>query len=338
MSVDLQFYFVEEATGLKTKIGDALDLGSLFKGTETKTPIAIFNNGSEPAISPKVSIAEYFQVGKNYKDAVTWKTLSLDKNSGYTTSLQLPDIPPKSWMQGKDIYFEDFNLYSTSAGTRPDMNWTTWAGSPYVWEVYNGWLQHNIDTQQSRAMWGVLPQATNFELSMKITVRNGVYAGWILRDIGDYDTGYIVLVQGQAQYFGSNVQQSEGVIQVFKGKFSSGSSAWTLLYQSGSIGIRGTHDYFKVKLTGNRFDFWYQNEYDKNPLYSFIDNANSFTNASRPVICSHPSTGSVLIYFDDIRMEVPNDNGKIWIKDTINKDTKVYGRQQSVFRLEYGGE
>jgi hypothetical protein len=338
LSVDLELYLVEETSGIKTKIDSVLDLGSIFKGSEKKIPIAIYNNGDEPAINPKASIAEYFQDGKNFHEALTWKKVSMDKSSDFTIMVNLPTVQPKSWMQGKDVYMENFNGYSTTAGTRPDQNWTLWAGSQYVWEVYNGWLQHNIDTQHSRAMWNVLPKVKDFEYSMKVTVRDGVYAGLILRDIGDYDTGYIVLIQGQAQYFGSSIPQNHGVIQVWSGKFTSGASAWTLLYQSGSIGVRGTHDYFKVRLIGNRFDFWYQNEQSIEPLYSFVDGSNRYTNASKPIIASHPSTGSILIYFDDIKMEVPNNNGLVWIQDTINKDTKLFGRQYSVFKLEYGGE
>jgi hypothetical protein len=241
-------------------------------------------------------------------------------------------------MTGKDVYFEDFSQYSTAAGTKPDQNWILWGGNDYVWQVYSGYLLHNIDSQYSRAMWGVLPNVTDFEFSTKITIRDDVFGGYILRNIGDFDTGYIVLIQAQSQYFTSqSIPQNEGVIQVWKGKFSSGIDTWTLLYQSGTIGIRGTHDFFKVKLTGNKFDFWYQNEYSTNPLYSWVDNANTYTNASRPVLASHPGTGSILIYFDDIKMEVPTQNGIIWLDDYITPSTKVFGEQYSTFKVDFGG-
>jgi len=133
--IDLQFYVIEEASGLKTRIDSNLNLGSIFKGTEKKVPIAIFNAGDETAITPQVSIEEYFQTGKNYLEAKQWKNLSLSKSSDFTTLLQVPDIPANSWMPGKDIYFEDFSQYSTAAGTKPDQNWIVWGGNEYVWEV-----------------------------------------------------------------------------------------------------------------------------------------------------------------------------------------------------------
>lgn len=335
--VNLEFYAVEPSTGIKTKIENTYDMGSLFKGTQKKIPIAIFNSGDETAIAPRVVISEYFQAGKDYSECVRWKKVSLNENVGYATSVQLPDILPNSWMQGKDLYIEDFTSYPNAAGTKPDQNWMLWAGNEYVWEIYSGYLQHNVDSQLSRALWGALPSAKNFEFSMKITVRNGVFAGVILRDIGDYDTGYIVLVQGQSQYFTDGMSAGEGVIQVWSGKFSLGVANWDLLYQSPSIGIRGTHDYFKVKLNDNRFDFWYGNEHSDEPLYSFIDEARTYNGSAKPVICSHPGSGSILIYFDDIRMEVPNVNGLVWIDNSVNLDTKVFGVQYSIFDVRYGG-
>ena len=110
-----------------------------------------------------------------------------------------------------------------------------------------------------RAMWTVLPNAKNFIYSMKITVRDGTYAGVLLRNEGDSDTGYIVLVQGMPDKLGDGVATNEGVIQIYDGKFTEGIDSWNLLYTSPNIGIRGTHDYFKVKMTDNRFDFWYNN-------------------------------------------------------------------------------
>lgn len=338
MAVSLEFYRVEESSGVKTLIGDTMDIGSLFKGADHYIPIAVFNSGDEPAISPKVSVVEFFQDGRDYNEAMQWKSLSLDRHANFLKTINLPDIQPESWMQGKEIYFEDFSSYSTAAGTRPDQSWMLWAGNEFVWEVYNGWLQHNVDTQHSRAMWGVLPDVTDFEFSTKITVRNGIYAGYLLRDIGDYDTGYIVLVQGQAQYYDVGTPQNEGVIQVWKGKFSLGIGSWQMLYQSGTIGVRGTHDFFKVKLHGNRFDFWYNNEYSVNPIYTFIDEENTYTGASKPILVSHPGSGSILVYYDDIRLERPTNDGRIWIRNNINKDTPLFGTQLSILRVDYGGE
>jgi hypothetical protein len=338
LGVELQYYVVDEASGLKTKIENALDLGNLFKGSEKKIPIAIYNAGDETAVTPSVSIAEYIQQGKNYKDAVTWKSLSFDKNSGFTTKLSLPDIEPNSWMAGKEIYMEDFSGYTTATGQRPDQAWTLWQGNEYVWQVYSGYLMHNTDTMPSRALWTVLPDSVNYTLSCKITVRNGVFAGFIVRDQGDYDTGYIVLVQGQPQYLSPyNIPLNEGVIQVWKGKFTQGLANCTLLYQTGSIGVRGTHDYFKMVLNGNKFYFYYGNEYATVPNYSWADEQNTYMGASRPVLACHAGTGSILIYYDDIRMEVPTNEGRVWIKNTVNNTTSVFGVQQSIFKMEFGG-
>jgi hypothetical protein len=338
LGVELQYYAVDSSSGLKTKIENALDFGNIFKGGEVKKSIAIYNAGDETAVTPSVSIAEFVQTGKNYKEALTWKTLSFDENSGYSTKLSLPDIKPKSWMTGKDIYMEDFSGYTTATGQRPDQAWTLWQGNEYVWQVYSGYLMHNTDTMPSRALWTVLPEALNCTISCKITVRNGVFAGFILRDAGDYDTGYIVLVQGLPQYLTpSNVPLNEGVIQVWQGKFSQGIDAWTLLYQSGSVGVRGTHDYFKIVLDDNKFLFYYGNESATIPNYSWVDENRTYMNASKPVLACHAGTGSILIYYDDIRMEVPTAEGRIWIKDTVNSETTVFGEQQTVFKVDFGG-
>jgi hypothetical protein len=70
--VDLQFYYIDEASGQKIKIDNNLNLGSLFKGTESKIPIAIYNNGDEAAISPQAKIFEFFQSGKDFSESVEW--------------------------------------------------------------------------------------------------------------------------------------------------------------------------------------------------------------------------------------------------------------------------
>jgi len=335
--VNLQFYAIEPSTGLIEEITDQYNFGSLFKGTNKKVSIAIFNSGDEPAISPRAYVSEFFQTGKDFKECLRWKKLSLSENAGFATSVVLPDIQPNSWMQGKDIYFEDFSSYPNAAGTKPDQNWMLFQGNEYVWEIYSGYLMHNVDSQHSRSVWGALPAASNLEFSTRITVRNGVYAGYILRDTGDYDTGYIVLVQGQASYFTEGMSQGDGVIQVWRGKFSQGPTYWTLLYQSPSIGVRGTHDYFKVKLYGNKFDFWYQNEYSETPLFSFADGMSYYTGASKPVLASHPGSGSILVYYDDITMTVPTETGVLWIENNVDLNTALFGAQYSVLRVEFGG-
>lgn len=332
--VDLEYYSIDEASGLKTKLNNAMSFGNIFKGTRKLVPITIFNNGDTTAVSPSVSIQEY-PIG-NYTECYKWKKISFSKTDGYVTNLKLPDIQPKSWLKGKDVVMEDFNNYPVIAGTKPDQTWLLWAGTNFAWEVYNGWLQHNIDTVDGRALWTSLYSAKDFEFSMRVTVRDGVYAGVILRDEGDSNTGYIVLVQAIQSQLG-DVARAEGVIQVFSGKFTEGMSTWKQLYKSPSIGVRGTHDYFKVKLSGNRFDFWYKNEDSDSPLYSFIDEANTHTRASKPVICCHAGFGSVLTYFDDVKMEVENNNGIIWIENTVDSKTPVFGAQYSSLNVEYGG-
>lgn len=332
--VDLEYYQIDEASGLKTKLNNAMSFGNMFKGTRQLIPITVYNNGDTPAVSPTVSIAEY--PGGNNAESYKWKKISFSKTDGFTTSLKLPDIEPKSWLKGKDVVMEDFNNYPVIAGTKPDQTWLLWEGTNFGWEVYNGWLQHNVDTIDGRALWTSLYTAKDFEFSMRVTVRDNVYAGCILRDEGDSNTGYIVLVQGMQSQLG-DIAKTEGVIQVFSGKFTEGMGAWKQLYKSPSIGIRGTHDYFKVRLKGNRFDFWYKNEDSDTPLYSFIDENETHTRASKPVIVCHAGFGSVLTYFDDVKMEVENDDGVIWIENSVDGKTSLFGAQYSLLNMEYGG-
>lgn len=197
-------------------------------------------------------------------------------------------------------------------------------------------MQHNVDTQDGRALWTTLSTAKDFEFSMKVTVRDNVYSGVILRDEGDSNTGYIVLVQAIQSHLG-NIAKNEGVIEVYSGKFTNGINTWKLLYKSPSIGVRGTHDFFKVKLKGNRFDFWYKNEESDQPLYSFIDEEYTYLKASKPVIVCHAGFGSVLTYFDDIKMEVENENGVIWIENTVDAKTPLFSSQYSILDMKFGG-
>jgi hypothetical protein len=62
-----------------------------------------------------------------------------------------------------------------------------------------------------------------------------------------------------------------------------------------------------------------------------------YNNAAKPVLASHPGSGSILVYFDDIKMEVPTTTGLIWIDNTVNLNTPVFGVQYSIVKVEYGG-
>lgn len=338
MSVKLEFYEYEESSGLKTKIENAYSFGNLFKGAQVKVPIAIFNKGDTEAVDPVASVKEYTLGEGDFSECYKWKRISLSKTAGFATEVKLPTIKPNTWMTGKDIFVEDFSKYPPDSGAKPDQDWLLWtSGNDSIWEIYSGYLQHNTDSIGGRACWTTLPIASDFEFSCKITVRDGVYAGCILRDIGDYNTGYIVLVQGIDTYFPKGMSVGEGVIQVFKGKFTDGIDKWNLLYQSGTIGIRSTHDAFKIRLVGNRFDFWYKDIDASKPLYSFIDESNAFTGKSKPILCTHAGNGSTLIYFDDIRMETENEFGLLWIQNTVDSKTPLFGSQYSILDINYGG-
>ena len=201
----------------------------------------------------------------------------------------------------------------------------------------NGWLQHNVDSTDGRALWTELITAKDYDFYISMTVRDGVYAGVLLRDEGDSNTGYIVLIQAMAGYLG-DVQENEGVIQVFDGKFTDGIESWELLYTSPSIGIRGTHDPWRIRLKGNRMDFWYGDTSLENPRWSFVDQEYRHSKASRPVILCHAGFGSILTYFDDIRQEVANEDGIIWVQNTVDAKTPVFSTQRTLLSVEYGGE
>lgn len=334
MAVKLEYYQIDPASKNKTKITSALSFGNMFKGTNKKIPITIFNAGDTEAVSPVISIKEY--PDGNSQEPYKWKKVSFDEHKNYTTSLSLPNIKPGDWLEGETVQFEDFNNYPVVAGTKPDQSWLLWEGGQFAWEVYNGWLQHNIDSIDGRALWTELSTAKDFTFSMKVTIRDGIYGGLILRDEGDSNTGYIVLVQAMPEHLG-NVMRNEAVIQVFSGKFTDGIDSWRELYKSPTVGQRGTHDYFKVRLEGNRFDFWYNNEKSETPLYSFTDTENLHTKPSKPIICVHAGLGSAKSYFDDVRMSVVNKDGVVWIENSTDKDTKIFGTQYSVLNVEYGG-
>lgn len=337
--VILEFYQVDPVTGLKTPVLGNYNFGNIFKGNQKRVCFTIKNVGDTDAIDPVASIKEYpaSEDGKiSYEDAKSWKRLSFMETTNYDYQLQLPTIKAGQWLQGKDVYAEDFNNYPVVAGTPPDSTWITWKSLATAWEVYNGWLQHNVDNADGRACWTALPKAINFTYSMRVTIRNNVYGGVLLRHTGDYDTGYICLVQGIEEYLG-DVNPNEGVIQIFSGTFSQGIESWNLLYTSGSIGIRGTHDYFKIQLEDYTFKIWYKNEQSETPLYTFTDADKTYKDAAQPTILCHAGFGSVLSYFDDIYMEVPNNNGVIWVQNSVATDTKVFGNQLSLLDISYGG-
>lgn len=330
--VNLEYFKVDEQ-GKKAPIQGALGFGSMFKGSRKKVPITIFNSGDTPAVSPEISIREY---PGGYSEPYKWKKVSFDENKNFGTSLKLPDIGAGQWLRGKDIRFEDFNSYPTVAGTKPDQAWLLTEDSSFAWEVYNGWLQHNVDSRDGKAVWTELFEAKNFEFSMRVTVRDGAYAGVIVRDVGNTDTGYIVLVQAMASEL-ENLPRNEGVIQIYSGSFSQGIREWKKLYTSTTTGIRGTHDFFKLKMVDNKFMIWYKNEDDEKPLFVYEDPEATYNNASRPVICCHAGYGSILTYFDDIKMEIENNDGVVWIENTIASDTGLYATQYSILNVAYGG-
>ena len=319
-------------------IGDASDatngysLGNLFKGSQTKFSFTIFNNGDTTAVSPVVSFKRY-QGGSS--EPVTWKKVSFMENTNYDDSLDLPDLEPNSWLTGKDVYSEDFQGYPVIAGIPLSSDWLTWQGVDKTWEVYNGWLQHNVDIQDSKAKWTALPSAKDFMFSMKITIRDGCYGGVLIRDTGDNDTGYIILIQGMATRLGE-VASNEGLIQIYKGTFMSGINSWTLAAQSGSTGIRATHDYMAVKTEGNKIQVWYKSE--TNPILTYIDEDETYTDARIPILLCSAGSGSVLSYFDDIYMEVKNNDGIIWVRNEVEAETELFGVQRTLLDIEYGGE
>lgn len=335
MAVDLKFYSVDDL-GNKTELNGVTNFGNIYKGNQAIVRLAIYNNGDTTAYDPVLSIKQY---GTN-AIAPKWKSLSFDSStSDWSDKLELDDIEPKSWLKGYDIASENWSSYSTLAGTEPDDSWVLKQSSKGYWNVYNGYLQHYPDTQDGTARWGKFLTASDFTFSMKISVRANTYGGVLIRDTGDYDTGYIILVQGIQDYFrDQSITVSEGVIQVFSGKFTSGYSTWKLLYESPSIGIRGTHDPFKFKVKGNKFQFWYNNDLDGDPLYEWVDSENTYTNASIPVILTHAGYGTSINYFDDLSMVVENANGRVYVKSEVPSDTDLYGIQQCLLDVSYGGE
>lgn len=337
MTVKLDFYTVDNVTGTKKKINNIYDFQDIFKGNQAKVKMTIFNSGDTPAVKPVISVKPYEDdYGTDYSECVKWKKLSFMENSNFQDALALPDIQPNAWLTGKDVYSEDFQSYPVVAGTKPDMSWQLWSGIDTAWEVYNGWLQHNVDNQDGKARWTTLPAAKDFTYSMRVTVRDSTYGGLLIRDVGDMDTGYIILIQGMEERLG-NVASNEGRIQIYKGTFMNGIDSWQLLGESGSIGIRGTHDYFKVVAEGDTLKFWYQNEDSASPIYTFTDPDSTYTRASIPIILCSAGSGSVLSYFDDIYMEVTNDDGAIWIQNAVDADTPLFNKQYSLLDVKCGG-
>lgn len=73
------------------------------------------------------------------------------------------------------------------------------------------------------------------------------------------------------------------------------------------------------------------------PPITYIDEDSTYNTPSQPVILCSAGSGSVLSYFDDIYMEVMNNNGVIWVQDTVDNETPVFGSQYSYLDIEYGG-
>lgn len=335
MAVDLKFYSVDE-NGSKKELSGVASFGNIYKGNQSIMELAIYNAGDSTAFSPVLSIKQY---GDN-KTAPSWKSLSFDSSStDWVQELELDDIEPHSWLRGYDIQTEDWSSYSTAAGTSPSDDWILWQSAKGYFNVYNGYLQHYPDSQDGRASWGKFSIASDFEFSLKISVRANTYAGIICRHNGDSDTGYIVLVQGIQDYFQDNsLTTAEGVIQIYSGKFSAGHDSWKLLYESPSIGIRGTHDPFKMKLKGNTFSFWYNTDFNNEPQFVWSDPDYTYTVASRPVICTHAGYGTSINYFDDLQMRVENANGRVYVKSEIPESTELYGLQYCLLDVTCGGE
>ena len=105
MSVDLKFYHYDVNTKQKTLITNGYNLGNLFKGSQKKFSFTIYNDGDTTAVSPFVSFKRY---QSNSDKPIEWKSVSFMENSNYDKGLELPDIKPKSWLTGKDVYSEDF--------------------------------------------------------------------------------------------------------------------------------------------------------------------------------------------------------------------------------------
>lgn len=335
MSVDLRFYSIDQ-NGNKKELSGTVSYGNIYKGNESTIGLAIYNNGDTTAYDPVLSIKQY----GDYAESATWKGLAFDATAkDWVKTLELDDIEPHSWLKGYDIQSENWSSYSTAAGTEPSDDWILWQSAKGYWNVYNGYLQHYPDSQDARASWGKFQIAADFEFSMKISVRAHTYAGLICRHNGDSDTGYIILVQGIHEYFvNQELTTGEGVIQVYAGKFSDGYDGWRLLYESGTIGTRGTHDPFKVKIKDNQFSFWYNNDFNGDPLYTWTDVDRNYSTASRPVICTHAGYGTSINYFDDLEMKTENENGRVYVRSIVPSNTNVYGIQFSMLDVMYGGD
>lgn len=331
MTANLQFYHYDPSTKQKTLITNGYNMGKLFKGSQSKFAFTIVNTGDTAAVSPIISFKRY---QNNNTEPIAWKKVSFMENSNYVDELALPDIEPNSALTGKDVYSEDFQGYPVVAGTPLGSDWITWQGVDKTFEVYNGWLQHNVDIQDGKAKWTALPSARDYFYSMNITIRDGCYGGILVRDEGDNDTGYIILIQGVASRLGE-VASNEGIIQIYKGSFMSGINSWILVKQSGSVGIRGTHDYMAIKLKENKIEVWYKNK--EKPVLTYIDEDETYMDARIPIILCSAGSGSVLSYFDNIYMEVQNNDGIIWVKNEI-PDTDLTGTQLTLLDIKYGGE
>ena len=91
-----------------------------------------------------------------------------------------------------------------------------------------------------------------------------------------------------------------------------------------------------VKLSGNTIQVWYKNK--ENPILSYIDEEETYTDARIPILLCSAGSGSVLSYFDDLYMEVENDDGVIWVKNEVDESTPLFGTQRTLLDITYGGE
>lgn len=134
--VKLEYYKVDEVTGLKEKINNIYSFGNLFKGSQKQIPISIKNVGDTDAISPVITMKQYVsEDGKSYPEAYKWKKLGYSKDTITEVELKLPDIKAGGWLEGKDVFTEDFSLYPTVAGTPLGNDWVVWQGTGLSFEV-----------------------------------------------------------------------------------------------------------------------------------------------------------------------------------------------------------
>jgi hypothetical protein len=73
-------------------------------------------------------------------------------------------------------------------------------------------------------------------------------------------------------------------------------------------------------------------------MWTWVDEEYRHAKASRPIILCHAGFGSILTYFDDIKQEVANEDGIIYVQNTVPASTSVFSTQRTLLAVEYGGE